>query len=325
MADAFVSAVADGGDRATATIALTLEPGVDFATVARASIEQVAACLGLPTGAIAAIDTRTFERYRGDAGLDDVADALVAKEFLAQQHARGLELQARAQRLLDRLYPGRALVTVSVELDNQWERLEERIQPDYPVLLTEERGSARDASAEGSGGTTTRRYEPFLGTRNRRPLAPDVRRISVALVLDRSIDSARHGAIESAIKAAVGFDDARDGGVSDRFDVLVEAFPAADAAKAGLQIDWWIVLPWVSAAGAVLALMLAIAFLRARAAAAARERARRIEREAAIAEVRPATPKERAHELRGEIERAIAADPASVSRLFEGWLAERRP
>lgn len=72
-------------------------------------------------------------------------------------------------------------------------------------------------------------YEPSRSKEERVRLTPELKRLSVALFLDESIDPLQKESLETAIKASVGYDDARDA-----FSSVVLAFavpPAAEEAE----------------------------------------------------------------------------------------------
>lgn len=218
------------------------------------------------------------------------------------------ERERRAQQMLDRVYPGLAFVTVGVELDPRWERTSERVQPEWPAVVEDERPAA------GSAGARRRVMEPFAGTREAGLLAPEVRRVSVALVLDTSIagNRVRRDAIVAAVANAVGPVQGRDPDV----EVLVDGFrnpppkrpvPVVAAGGAGVAIG----LPMWAAVVALGAL--GLAWWRVR-------RGRR----AVVPARLPAARDDDEPSLGAQVERAIERDPEAVTRLVEGWLAEAR-
>jgi hypothetical protein len=234
--------------------------------------------------------------------------------FTALERRLAEERRARAQQLLDRLYPELAFVTVGVELDPRWERSVEKLQPEWPAVLEEERPEA------GAPGSRRRVLEPFSGTRESGLLAPEIREVSVALVLDASIagDRTRRAAIVAAVQKAVG----PAGGRDPEVEVLVDELPGRSRAPAAalpsepgratalpaLVID----LGGWAALLALAALSLAFAWLR---------RARRATAPAGVPPERPAEPAG----LRRQIEQVIGTEPDTVARVVEGWLAEARP
>ncbi len=201
----------------------------------------------------------------GGATPPSAADGPDATRLLAWQEEVARVRQERAQRLLDRLYPGQALVTVTVELEASVSNAEERITADFPAVRSRSKTEDRGGADGERHDTQTSEYEPFLGTRETRALAPKIRALHAVLVLDPalSVDAVRRREIVSAVRSAIG---TADDGKAD-LDVLVEPLTAARAQDtaprtAGSSLAAW--LPWLVALGA---LALAIAFVRRRAQA----------------------------------------------------------
>ncbi len=116
----------------------------------------------------------------------------------------------------------------------------------------------------------------------------------------------------------------RGGGFGDEFRTLVDAFPKAGLTAGDERAASWLA-PYaavvVPVASIVLALLLALALF-----ALIRPR-RKAESPTALEGselVEEASPDALTGTMRNEIEKTIAEDPAGVSRLLEGWLAEHR-
>jgi hypothetical protein len=207
--------------------------------------------------------------------------------------------------MLDRAYPDLAFVTVGVELDPRWVRTVEQVQPEWPAVREEERPD------DGSGGARRRVLEPFAGTRESVQLAPEPRRVSVALVLDATIagDPVRRASIVAAVQKAVGPAAGRDPEVEVLVEDLVGRRPAAappvEVAHFEIGLGGWAALLALSA--------LSVTLVRLRRAARARP--------AVAAPVAP-VPEPAGVDLRREIEAVIGAEPDTVARVVEGWLAE---
>lgn len=347
----------DGENRASATVTIKLRSGESFSRIARAAVDPVASALGLPPQFVTVVDAKTKSRYTPDGEGHDLGGS----DFLDQQRKRGRDLTERAQAWLDRLYDGRAIVTVTVDLDPTYTSSEEKIQPTKKAVLTEDTTSSKtpigtsiaggdpsvSAAASASGGgseqsskTEKRTYEPFSGVRRTGMLSPDIRRMTVALVLDESIDAGKHKDIEQAIKQTVGFLETRPSSLKDEFTTLVETFPEISeeefAAAAGSSEMLAMVREFGPLAGQVLGVALVLLFLRRllRAPpsrpASAGDGVSSVEAKSAKAEkdleeeLASLAPDERRRRMRIEIERSIADDPAAMSRMLEGWLAEQK-
>jgi hypothetical protein len=247
-------------------------------------------------------------------GAPELDPPLGIEGFVVLEKRLAEERQARAQAMLDRLWPGRAFVTVGVELDPRWTRSAERIQPESPAIREDERPEG------ASPGSRRRAYEPFSGERETRLLAPELRRVSAALVLDTAIarDQQQQLRIVEAVKKAIGPVRGQDPDV----EVLVESFAAPPAAK---PVRRTVVVADPTADFAVFGASIAIAAMGM--AWFWYRRARRRRRAALAAEqtVEPAAPTaEGARARRTAIEDAIAGDPVFASRLVESWMAEGR-
>ncbi|MHC5062359.1 MAG: flagellar M-ring protein FliF C-terminal domain-containing protein [Planctomycetota bacterium] len=345
----------------SSTVTLNLAPGASFQSVARAAIASVSGALGIQEKYIKAVDARTNAIYR----LDDVAgNGYSSSDFLTQQKARSRDMTFLAQQVLDRAYPGKAMVTVSVELDPNWERVSEKIQPATPAIIREEVtkntssdgkvGSGGDPSvaapptsgglSSGSGGgpknttksdTKNRTMEPWSGTRETGKLAPDIRSLNIALVLDETIPDVanRLTEIEGLVKAAVGYSEQRVGGGIDQIKTQVVPEFIVPPPPVAPGVDFMeIAKDYAPLFGQIVAVLIVVMFLRSLlkkgstplapqlAGASSSPRGSSID-EPDEEEVELSTD-EQARRMRREIEKSINEDPGSISRLLEGWLAE---
>lgn len=264
-----------------------------------------------PAGAVAEANTGPGSAVPVEAAFD--RPVLDIDGFTELERRLADERRERAQDLLDRLYPGLAFVTVGVELDPRWERTSEKIQPEWPAVIEEERPEA------GASGSRTRVYEPFAGTRETGLLAPQLRRVSVALVLDSSIagDRSRQSAIVAAVTNAVG----PAGDRAPDVEVLVDDLPTRPATQAAVAPGGW-GLPFLEVELAGWAALVALAAL-----SLAWTRMRRAARDAVpvARSVAPAAPEvDEGPGLRQRIEQTIDDQPESIARVVEGWLAEAK-
>jgi flagellar biosynthesis/type III secretory pathway M-ring protein FliF/YscJ len=338
----------DADTRARAAVVLRIRSGESFSRLARSAVDVVAAALGVPPDAVTVIDSLTKQRFQLDAGnrsgLDD-------NEFIDQQRRRSETLSGRAQAMLERLYPDKAQVLVTVMLDPNWEVRREKVAPDRPVLREER--ITKDSTEDGRGGgasgdpsstaaatagteaapaaarSTTKKdlrekvYEPIWSELESGKLAPDVLYMSVALVLDESVDAGKQAQIEALIKSAIGWDELRDKG---RFSVLREKLEPPPPLETPTGPDpLELAERFGPIVGQVLAVLIVLLFLKRllkRTPAPAKSGAR-----AAAAAAPPEAelpPEEITRRMRREIEKAIAEDPSSISQLLESWLAEQK-
>jgi flagellar M-ring protein FliF len=330
-----------------ASVILRLRPGTPFHRTAASAVDAVAAALGLAPDQVVVRNSLTKEKYQIDPGSGAEVDS---SEFFAQQRSRSAELTERAQALLDGLYPNQTRVQVTVDLDPSWEVRNEKIVPEEPIVVqdrttkfdTSDRGAvpppagdpslAAPASGAADAGMKVRKdqtkektYEPFAGTANKGKLAPDVRKLSIALVVDEKLNLAadKLEAVKALVKQAVGFSTERDG---DGFAVHVEKMPEAPAevASAGPGL-LELAAEYGPTAAQVLAVVVVVLFLRGllRRAAAQPQAPAAAAAAAAPPEEEESLPQEEGiKRMRREIERAISEDTAAVSRLLEAWLSE---
>jgi len=329
----------DAETQPRASVLVRLRFGASFRKIAAAAVDAAAAALGIAPEHVVVVNASTQERYAVDSRSGSTVDS---GEFLTLQRARSDELTERAQAVLDRLYPDQARVQVAVDLDPNWELRQEKIVPEAPILVSDKTtktdsaeaavGAAGDsgttAAADAYGprstkkdSTTEKSYEPFLGTSSKGKLAPDVRRLSVALVIDErlQLSAEKIASVENLVKQCVGFTADRDG-----FAVAVEKLPeiAVDLPPSSANIGD-VAREYVPTAAQVLGVVLVLWFLRGMLRRAVERPA---SAPAAVAEAEvpddKLTPEESLRRMRRDIEKAIVDDPAAVSRMLEAWLTE---
>lgn len=329
----------DAETQPRASVLIRLRSGASFRRVAAAAVEAASAALGVAPEHVVIVNTSTQERYSTDSRSGSTVDS---SEFLAMQRARSDELTDRAQTILSRLYPDQARVQVVVDLDPNWEVRQEKIVPDTPILVsdkttkTDSTEAALGGPADPNGSTTAadagsprnskkdstseKAYEPFRGTANKGKLAPDIRKLSIALVLDEKLQLAadKLSNVESLVKQCVGFTPDRDG-----FAVHVEKLPEIKPDVPALGPSATDMLrQYAPTVAQVVGVVLVLFFLRG------------MLRRAVMKPLAPAaaqveeipeeklTPEESLRRMRRDIEKAISDDPAAVSRMLEGWLTE---
>ena len=247
------------------------------------------------------------------------------------------------------MWPGKASVSVTVELDPSWEIRSEKVLPTEQIVKSEK--SVKDStqsSRPDSGGTDQNASSPTnnkknetkdrefvtdIGERRTGKLAPDVRRLTVAVLYDRALEQTEGFKPEDlgkAVRAIVGWDEDRDGkpgaeGVG--FSMLAGEFQPMDEGELTTASSGFadIALRWGPTIGQILGVVVVVMFLRGlfkrggtRAAAAAPAAG-----PAAVNE-EELPPEDQQKRMRREIERSIAADPAALAKLLEAWLLEQK-
>ncbi|HLQ38074.1 MAG TPA: hypothetical protein VK348_09750, partial [Planctomycetota bacterium] len=202
-----------GRDRDTqprATVALRLKAGVAFESVAKAAASQAASDLGVPMTNVEVVNASSHQRWTYDPDREAGGGA---GEFMAQQRSLGDARTTMAQQALDALYPGKTLVTVNIELDPDWMIVSEKVLPVEPLLKTDKtqkdntENGAGNAGASGDPSATAsteaaaaapknsakketrdREYVTDYGERRHGKLAPEIKRLSVGLLYDKSLE-----------------------------------------------------------------------------------------------------------------------------------------
>src|SRR5262249_35382918 len=190
---------------------------------------------------------------------------------------------------------------------------------------------AAGARSETKKETTKRDYLPDIGERRSGKVAPEIKRLTVALLYDQALEKKAgfKDDLVKVVKSIVGWDQSRDD--KDGFSTLAEEFrPAAPEAGAAAAAGPGMLaraLGWARTIGQVLGLLLVLLFLkgllkqpRARARAAAGAGPAGVE--GADTDEGELPPEEQQKRMRREIERAIASDPAALAKMLERWLAE---
>ncbi len=346
----------DAQNKPQASVGLKLRPGASFRAVARVAIREVASALGIPESNITVNDLGGLSTFRLDGG-GASAEMPGNGEFLAQQTRQTLAKTEKLQSLLNKMFPGKAIGSVEVELDPQWSVIKDRSAAKNPAKKREkkEKDTTRSGVTTGRGDPTT--SAALNGTSNGVPgsgkptterevketeyvegslmettsgkLAPEVRKLSVAVVLDpeagAEIDEAK---LIELIQRTIGWTDGRDDPIALTRASLPEIELPPMVEPSG-TMD--LVKQYAPIVGQLLGVVLVLMFLRgllkknsgpARSAAESSSSGARVSGGQAV-EDESTDPDEIARRMRVEIERAISDDPAAVSRLLEGWLQEQ--
>lgn len=331
----------DAEQKASATIVLRLKAGYSFDALARASSSLAASQLMVPQQNIEVVSSTGSQRFRYDPDREAGGGS---SEFLALQRSLSDERTRLAQERLDQLWPGKTSVAVSVELDPSWELRSERMVPTEALVRSEkvqkdstESASGKTADADGKNSsknsTTDREFVTEIGERRSGKLMPEIKRMSVAVIYDKSLASNTDFAPENlvnAVKAIVGWDARRD--QPEAFSTLVGEFappPEAEAVATGPGLADTL-LRWGPTVGQILGVAVVVMFLRG------------LFKRSAVRTVGSSgggggsgsgggdvpeeklTPEESQKRLRAEIEQTIAANPAALARLLETWLGEQK-
>lgn len=350
--NAFVSM--DGSSQSQATIALRLRQGASFTDIARSAASLAASQLGLPMANVEVYNAANpSQRWRYDPDMESGGGS---SEFLALQRRLASERTQLAQQALDALYPGKTHVQVGVDLDPMWEVTNQKMLPDTPYTLNENTTKDEtDSSQRGKTGgdpslvaqaanepsnsnksvkeTKEKTYHGPIGEKRTARLAPEIKRLSVALLYDPSLEQTPgfdKQKLVSVVKSIVGWDPARDD--ESMFSSMAGAFAPPEALpEAPAPGMGELAAKWGPTIGQVVGVVLVLLFLKSLMKAPA-PKAVVVEptidpaiAAAAAAEAEAKLPpEEQQKRMRREIERAIAGDPAALAKILEGWLAETR-
>ncbi|MGE3171511.1 MAG: flagellar M-ring protein FliF C-terminal domain-containing protein [Planctomycetota bacterium] len=347
----------DAASQPRATIALRLAAGASFDGVAHSAASLASSQLGVPMSNVEVVNAgNPRQRWRWDPDRESGGGS---SEFLALQRRMAEERTMLAQEALEAIHPGKTLVTVGVELDPTWETTMQKVLPPEPLVVSDSsmKDTTENTERTGNGGdpsigaaanerpattntskkeTRDRQFVTDIGERKTGRLAPEIRRMSVALLYDRSLEDQPGFDRESlvrVVKSIVGWDPARDqdSAFSSMSGEFAEQPPLELSGGPGI-VD--VALQWAPAAGQVLGVLLVLMFLKSllkspvTRAATGGAAAAAVGAGAAGGPAAPAEedlpPEEQQRRMRREIERAIAGDPAALAKMLESWLAEQR-
>ncbi|MCR9246672.1 MAG: hypothetical protein NXI31_16690 [bacterium] len=343
--------------RPTATVLVKLRMGTPFETTAHTAASLTASQLGIPIENVTVSNAAGGARWRFDP---DRSAGGGSSEFMSTQRGIAREKTELAQQVLDQLWPGKATVVVNVELDPSWEVVSEKVVPTEGLLKSEKttKETSDQFTGEGNGGrsataggraesstknetkneTKDKEYVTEIGERRSGKMAPEVRRLTVAVVYDRSLEddqSFNKDDLAKNIKAMVGWDKDRDS--EEDFSVMPGTFAPIDdsdlmTSEPGVMD---LVVQWGPTIGQVLGVIVVIFFLRglfkrsspkpagASAGVSLGRGSTLRGSDSMTTPERELSPEEQQKRMRREIERAIASDPAALAKLLESWLIEQ--
>lgn len=333
----------DNEVRASATVVLRLKPGVPFDVIARNAASVASSQLMVPLENIDIVSATGGQRWRYDPDRDAGGGS---SEFLNMQRGMSEEKTRMAQERLDQLWPGKTSIAVSVELDSAWEVRSEKVVPKEQLVRTEKVSkdntvtpgkAADDAKGSSKNETKDREFVTEIGELRTGRMAPEIKRMSVALLYDRSLDTAPgfvKDDLVKVVKAIVGWNPQRD--TAEAFSTLSGEFAPLEempmeSGSPGLAD---VALKWGPTIGQALGVIVVVLFLRglfkrgAKASAGSSGAssggfgAPSLAKEAA--DDANLTPEEQQKRMRREIERSIASDPAALAKLLEAWLVEQK-
>jgi flagellar M-ring protein FliF len=357
----------DESSSPSASVVVALRPGASLSPGQVRAIRHLVAnsVEGLSPERVTVVDTRGRLL---SAGQDDPGGVNTAQ--LGEREQVEAALQQRVQSMLDQvLGPGRAIARVSAEVDFSRRQVEqESFLPDQRAptseVTVEEQYAGRGGLPPGgpatvsvpsyaqtppgaSGGEYRRRESrtTYQVTRRveRAVSTGGIRRLSVAVLVDRQVPQAAVQALESAVAAGVGLDRRR----GDVLVVQAVDMPAAGSrpgpeqgqaarppAPRAAAVPWW---AFAAGGAGLLALVLVVLFLVLR---------RRRRGEVKVETLQPvpvppgpAVPEEDEEErvlralreredsqeavVRRELQRMAQERPADIAAVIKSWMAEK--
>lgn len=351
-------------DRASeprATALLRLAPGVSFQRVARSAVETVASIIGLPPENVTVTDMVTKATFR----LNPDTPNTDGSSFRRQERELEAVYEEKALRLLGPLRD-KVRVSVVVFLDPEYTSVNRSYIPPDPVVTKEsktkedKKGASRTVGGDpsvtaavagnsptvrgGSGeslkkSTSEKEYDSKLGTVIEGLMAPKIKKITLGLTIDQSVESQKNE-IKAVVMNAIGWEEPRDGPKKD-VEPFIYKFPPQDAlavmapdAPATTVVvgpeepsSWMKYLPLI---GQLLGLGLVLLFLKSllkRSSVPPLMESRRMadpSQDIKNLDDTELSEEEATKRMRREIERHITEDPTMISRMLERWLAEQQ-
>lgn len=323
----------DEQQRPSATVILKLRGGVPFDAMARAASSIAASQLMVPQANIEIVSAAGNQRFRYDPDREAGGGT---SEFLALQRSMADERTRMAQERLDQLWPGKTSVSVGIELDPAWEIRSEKMVPTDALVASEttKKDNTVTPAAKGVDGanatskqeTRDRKYVTEIGERRTGKHMPDVKRMTVAVLYDRSLEQATgfvKDDLVNAVKAIVGWDPTRD--KPEAFSTLVGEFAPVEAGVERTNGPGMaeLALRWGPTIGQVVGVFVVVLFLRGLFKRSGRQAPAAAPERIEVAE-ESLTPEEQQKRMRREIERSIASDPAALAKLLETWIVEQK-
>ncbi|HEX5054027.1 MAG TPA: flagellar M-ring protein FliF C-terminal domain-containing protein [Planctomycetota bacterium] len=329
----------DAENRASATVVLRLKPGAAFEPLARSAASLASSQLMVPLENIEIVSAAGNNRWHHDPDREAGGGS---SEFLNLQRGMSDNRTRMAQDRLDQLWPGKTSVSVSLELDPSWEIRSEKVVPEEQIVRSEKftkdssnasgPKAAEDNKNTSKNETRDREFVTEIGERRTGRMAPDIKRMTVAVLYDRSLEQAtgfNKEDLVAAVKAIVGWNPERD--KPEAFSTLVGDFApveleATGGSGPGLADT---LLRWGPTIGQVLGVLVVVLFLRGlfKRSGGRSGRASRAAEDAGAppeASEEDLPPDEHQKRMRREIERSIASDPAALAKMLEAWLMEQK-
>lgn len=251
----------DQQQTASASVVLAVRGSLGPDQVSGVAALVAGAVEGMTPGEVTVID----EAGRVLTGPGDAEAGLTSGQLRIRQEVED-HLAGAGQTMLDQMLgPGRAVVRVAADIDLARTQTEtQAVDPESQTLVSEEK---QEEMGQGTGATSSvRNYDFTRETRRSEQEAGAVRKLTISVLLDEAAPPAADAAdaeptpftaaqlrqIESLVKNAVGFDEAR----GDQFAVQQIRFNPDPEARLGGAGTLW--MEWAALAVRYLVVLLAL-------------------------------------------------------------------
>lgn len=332
-------------NRSRASVLLAVRDANRFRSIARDAVALVADALDIPHERVTVI-SKDGGHFNMDGGGGMGGGSHL--DLMRLELERSELLTAAAQFKLNEIFGfDKAKVTVNVTIDNKIQSSEEIMTPSERLVKHE--SSSKDKSTNGatasigdpgvgstlsgvgagagSGGgqqgetsstTTDKEYMTEIGRKKVVQLSPDVKRVTVGLAIDPALQ-AKEKEIIDLIKGVIGWTPERDPEIT----ALVNEMPKPEVMTEESIDMGGLFTTYGPMLAQVLSILLVLFFLRG-VLKRSKVPSVAIERQKAETEEIDLDPRKEVRKLRKEIEKAVASDPGSVSRLLESWLVDSK-
>lgn len=335
----------DKQNRSRASVMLAVRDANRFRSIASDAVALVADALDIPHERVTVIskDGGQFNMDSG-GGLGGGSH----QDLMRLELERSELLTAASQFKLNEIFGlDMAKVTVHVSIDNKIQSSEEILTPPEKLLKRESgskekstngstsasgdpgvgstltgsgvsRGSGGGTQNEMTNSTSDKEYMTEVGRKKVVQLSPDIKQISVGLAIDPSIQS-KQAEIIDLIKGMIGWSSDRDPAIT----ALVAEMPKPEAYVEETMDMGGMFSLYGPMVAQVFSVLLVLFFLRG-VLRRSKIPAVAIDRGGVETEHEESDPRREVKKLRKEIEKVVASDPGSVSRLLESWLMDSK-
>lgn len=343
----------------TASVVVTVKPNEELTRKEVTSIIHLVASSieGLKPENVTLVDSEGNLLSSTMSGLNDVTSTMeLTQAQVAMKQRQEKELQEKAQSMLEQILgPRKAVVRVVAELNFDDKSLKketygpnsftrsERIYDESSTATEQTTGGipgtetnvpSYQQAGTGNGGVTSsqksekiRNYEIDKEEVNQRFAVGDVKRLTVSVVVDKSLDTQQTQQIQDTVANAVGFSQDRGDTISVvgmKFTQAEQPMPEKGWIEVSIQY-WWLLVPLLLVLAA--ALIFLIRTLTVKPVVVTEEAGFEalVEEEIKVEDLldRDLSPEERElKRIREEIEKLVDTKPEEVANILRTWLLD---